>query len=290
MIEQPCPTCGGKRLRPESLSVLLHGKSIGDVVDLPVTDALQFFESIPLRGNGRTAGGLDPEIARPILKEVNDRLRFLSNVGLEYLTLGRSADSLSGGEAQRIRLATQIGSRLVGVLYILDEPSIGLHQRDNARLLATLGELKELGNTVLVVEHDEETIRAADHIVDLGPRAGRHGGEVVVAGTLAEVLCHPESLTARYLRGELRIPVPPRRRPRDPERRLAVIGARQHNLRDLTVEFPLASFVAVTGVSGAGEAPPVTDIPYPPPARHLYPAKGMPGGPHRLHGLDTTAQ
>src|SRR5207247_2512063 len=155
MIEQACPTCGGKRLRPESLSVLLHGKSIGDVVDLPVTDALQFFESIPLRGNGRTAGGLDPEIARPILKEVNDRLRFLSNVGLEYLTLGRSADSLSGGEAQRIRLATQIGSRLVGVLYILDEPSIGLHQRDNARLLATLKELRDLGNTVLVVEHDE---------------------------------------------------------------------------------------------------------------------------------------
>src|SRR5436853_3187539 len=180
MIEQACPTCGGKRLRPESLSVLLHGKSIGDVVDLPVTDALQFFESIPLRGNGRTAGGLDPEIARPILKEVNDRLRFLSNVGLEYLTLGRSADSLSGGEAQRIRLATQIGSRLVGVLYILDEPSIGLHQRDNARLLATLKELRDIGNTVLVVEHDEETIRAADHLVDLGPRAGRHGGEVVV--------------------------------------------------------------------------------------------------------------
>src|SRR2546430_314759 len=176
MIEQPCPTCGGKRLRPESLSVLLHGKSIGDVVDLPVTDALQFFESIPLRGNGRTAGGLDPEIARPILKEVNDRLRFLSNVGLEYLTLGRSADSLSGGEAQRIRLATQIGSRLVGVLYILDEPSIGLHQRDNARLLATLKELRDIGNTVLVVEHDEETIRSADHVVDLGPRAGRHGG------------------------------------------------------------------------------------------------------------------
>src|SRR3989442_5542176 len=201
MIEQPCPTCGGKRLRPESLSVLLHGKSIGDVVDLPVTDALAFFESIPLRGNGRSAGavGLDPEIARPILKEVNDRLRFLRNVGLDYLTLGRSADSLSGGEAQRIRLATQIGSRLVGVLYILDEPSIGLHQRDNARLLATLRELRDLGNTVLVVEHDEETIRAADHVIDLGPRAGRHGGEVVIAGPLAEVLQHRESLTARYL-------------------------------------------------------------------------------------------
>src|SRR5256884_323369 len=153
MVEQPCPTCGGKRLKPESLSVLVHGQSIGDVVDLPVSDALAFFESIPLRGNGRAGGGLDPGIARPILKEVNDRLRFLKNVGLEYLTLGRSADSLSGGEAQRIRLATQIGSRLVGVLYILDEPSIGLHQRDNARLLETLKELRDLGNTVLVVEH-----------------------------------------------------------------------------------------------------------------------------------------
>src|ERR1043166_2936509 len=191
MVEQPCPTCHGKRLRPESLSVLLHGKNIGDVVDLPVSDALVFFESIPLRRNGRP--GLDPEIARPILKEVNDRLRFLRDVGLDYLTLGRSADSLSGGEAQRIRLATQIGSRLVGVLYILDEPSIGLHQRDNARLLATLKELRDIGNTVLVVEHDEETIRAADHVVDLGPRAGRHGGEVVVAGPLDTVLQHADS-------------------------------------------------------------------------------------------------
>src|SRR5437773_6320851 len=190
MVEQPCPTCGGKRLKPESLSVLVHGQSIGDVVDLPVSDALAFFESIPLRGNGRAGGGLDPSIARPILKEVNDRLRFLKNVGLEYLTLGRSADSLSGGEAQRIRLATQIGSRLVGVLYILDEPSIGLHQRDNARLLETLKELRDLGNTVLVVEHDEETIRSADHVVALGPRAGRYGGEVVVAGPLDTLLGH----------------------------------------------------------------------------------------------------
>src|SRR2546427_5162973 len=231
MIEQPCPNGGGQRLRPESLSVLLHGKSIGDVVDLPVTEALAFFESIPLRGNERP--GLDPEIALPILKEVNDRLRFLRNVGLDYLTLGRSADSLSRGEAQRIRLATQIGSRLVGVLYILDEPSIGLHQRDNARLLATLKELRDLGNTVLVVEHDEETIRSADHVVDLGPRAGRHGGEVVVEGPVQAVLEHPDSLTGRYLRGELRIPVPPPRRISDPQRMLAVIRARQHNLRDL---------------------------------------------------------
>src|SRR5207237_233361 len=169
---------------------------------------------------------LDPEIAQPILKEVVDRLRFLVDVGLDYLTLDRSAASLSGGEAQRIRLATQIGSRLVGVLYILDEPSIGLHQRDNARLLATLKELRDLGNTVLVVEHDEETIRSADHVVDLGPRAGRHGGEVVVEGPVQAVLEHADSLTGRYLRGELRIPVPPRRRIPDAQRLLAVVGAR----------------------------------------------------------------
>ncbi|HEX4601908.1 MAG TPA: excinuclease ABC subunit UvrA, partial [Gemmatimonadales bacterium] len=252
MVEQPCPACGGRRLRPESLAVLVDGKSIGEVVELPVTEALAFFEGVRLRGNGRS--GLDPEIARPILKEVNDRLRFLRNVGLEYLTLGRAADSLSGGEAQRIRLATQIGSRLVGVLYILDEPSIGLHQRDNARLLTTLRELRDLGNTVLVVEHDEETIRAADHIVDLGPRAGRHGGEVVVAGALADVLGHPDSLTARYLRGELRIPIPRGRRAETIERVLRVVGARHHNLRNLTVDIPLGRFVAVTGVSGSGKS------------------------------------
>src|SRR2546427_11133556 len=258
MIEQACPTCGGKRLRLESLAVLLHGQSIGDVVDRPVTDTLAFFESIPLRGNGRTGGGLDPEIARPILKEVNDRLRFLRNVGLDYLTLGRSADSLSGGEAQRIRLATQIGSRLVGVLYILDEPSIRLHQRDNARLLPTLRELKELGNTVLVVEHDEETIRAADHIVDLGPRAGRHGGEGVGARTPLEGVRHPQAPTARHPPGGLRIPVPPRRRTPDPQRTLGVVGARQHNLRNLTVDLPLGLFIAVTGVSGSGKSTLIT--------------------------------
>jgi excinuclease ABC subunit A len=287
MVEQPCPACGGKRLRPESLSVVLNGRSIGDIVELPVTDALQFFESLPLRGDGGgRRAGLDPEIARPILKEVNDRLRFLRNVGLEYLTLGRAADSLSGGEAQRIRLATQIGSRLVGVLYILDEPSIGLHQRDNARLLTTLRELRDLGNTVLVVEHDAETIRAADHVVDLGPRAGRHGGEVVVTGPLREVLEHPDSLTARYLRGELRIPVPPRRRVADARRTLAVIGARQHNLKNLTVELPLGVFVAVTGVSGSGKSTLVTDILYRALARHFYRAKVMPGAHDRIAGLE----
>jgi excinuclease ABC subunit A len=284
MVEQACPACGGRRLRPESLAVWVDGKSIGEVGELPVTEALAFFEGVRLRGNGRA--GLDPEIARPILKEVNDRLRFLRNVGLDYLTLGRAADSLSGGEAQRIRLATQIGSRLVGVLYILDEPSIGLHQRDNARLLTTLRELRDLGNTVLVVEHDEETIRAADHIVDLGPRAGRHGGEVVVAGPLADVLGHPDSLTARYLRGELRIPVPRGRRAETVARALRVVGARHHNLRDLTVDIPLGRFVAVTGVSGSGKSTLVTDILYRALARHFYRAKVTPGAHDRIEGLE----
>jgi excinuclease ABC subunit A len=286
MVEQPCPTCRGRRLKPESLSVLVAGKSIGDVVAWSVREVLAFCSGLPIRGNGKT--GLDPDIAKPILKEVVDRLRFLVDVGLEYLTLDRSAASLSGGEAQRIRLATQIGSRLVGVLYILDEPSIGLHQRDNARLLATLKELRDLGNTVLVVEHDEETIRAADHVVDLGPRAGRHGGEVVAAGALADVLRHRDSLTARYLRGELRIPVPTllQRRTAGEGRRLRITGARQHNLKDLTVEVPLGLFVAVTGVSGSGKSTLVTDILYQTLARHFYRAKVIPGAHDGIEGLD----
>ncbi|HYX81503.1 MAG TPA: excinuclease ABC subunit UvrA, partial [Gemmatimonadales bacterium] len=286
MVEQPCPACGGRRLKPESLSVLVAGKNIGEVVALPVRESLEFFSKIPLRGNGRP--GLDPEIAQPILKEVTDRLRFLVDVGLDYLTLDRSAATLSGGEAQRIRLATQIGSRLVGVLYILDEPSIGLHQRDNARLLATLKELRDLGNTVLVVEHDEETIRAADYVVDLGPRAGRHGGEVVAAGPLEEVLRHRDSLTARYLRGELRIPVPVpnRRRVVSADKMLRIVGARHHNLKDLTVELPLSVFVAVTGVSGSGKSTLVTDILYQSLARHFYRAKVVPGAHERIEGLD----
>ncbi|HET9385254.1 MAG TPA: excinuclease ABC subunit UvrA, partial [Gemmatimonadales bacterium] len=279
MVEQPCPTCGGRRLKPESLSVLVAGKSIGEVVAFPVREALAFFTGV--RG-----GGLNPEVAGPILKEVTDRLRFLVDVGLDYLTLNRSAATLSGGEAQRIRLATQIGSRLVGVLYILDEPSIGLHQRDNARLLATLKELRDLGNTVLVVEHDEETIRSAEYVVDLGPRAGRHGGEVVAAGALADVLQHRDSLTARYLRGELRIPVPPRRRIVSEDRMLRVVGARHHNLQELTVEIPLGSFVAVTGVSGSGKSTLVTDILYQALARHFYRAKVVPGAHDRIEGLD----
>ena len=293
MIEQPCQTCGGKRLKPESLAVLVNGASIGDVVDLPVERAIDFFEGIPLRGSpsasvasGNGRGGLDPDIAGPILKEVVDRLRFLRDVGLDYLTLGRSATSLSGGETQRIRLATQIGSRLVGVLYILDEPSIGLHQRDNERLLATLRGLRDLGNTVIVVEHDEDTIQAADHVIDLGPRAGRFGGEVVAEGTVEDVRSHPASLTGRYLRDELRIPIPAGRREAPPEHRLRVVGAGANNLKDLTVEIPLGLFVAVTGVSGSGKSTLVTDILYQALARHFYRAKVVPGAHIRIEGLD----
>ena len=284
MVEQPCATCGGRRLKPESLAVLVAGTSIGDVVEWPVGKVLTFFSGLPLGRHGN--GALDPEVAGPILKEVCDRLRFLRDVGLEYLTLGRGAASLSGGEGQRIRLATQIGSRLVGVLYILDEPSIGLHQRDNERLLGTLRDLRDLGNTVLVVEHDEDTIRAADYVVDLGPGAGRFGGEVVAQGGVEEILRHPTSLTSRYLRGDLRIAVPGGRRLAGPGKRLRVLGARENNLRDLTVDFPLGLFVAVTGVSGSGKSSLVTDILYRALARHFYRAKVVPGQHKRIEGLD----
>jgi excinuclease ABC subunit A len=284
MVEMPCRACGGRRLRPESLAVTVHGRGIGDVGELPVTDALRFFQSIPL-GRG-TAGAIDPEVGGPILKEISDRLAFLRDVGLEYLTLGRSAGSLSGGEAQRIRLATQIGSRLVGVLYILDEPSIGLHQRDNARLLDTLRGLRDLGNTVLVVEHDEETIRSADYVVDLGPRAGRFGGEVVVQGPVDAVTGHPDSLTGRYLRRELRIPLPASRRPLVVGRSLRIVGARANNLQHLDVEVPLGLFVAVTGVSGSGKSSLITDILYQALARRFYRAKVVPGAHDAVEGVE----
>jgi len=284
MVEMPCPACGGRRLKPESLSVLVAGRGIGEVVDLSVDDALAFFEAVPL---GREfPGGVDPEIAGPVIREIASRLRFLRDVGLEYLTLGRGAGTLSGGEAQRIRLATQIGSRLVGVLYILDEPSIGLHQRDNVRLLHTLHGLRDLGNTVLVVEHDEDTIRAADHVIDLGPRAGRHGGRVMAEGPVARILESPDSLTARYLRGELRVPLPGSRRAPTPGRALRVVGARANNLAGLDVEVPLGVFVAVTGVSGSGKSTLVTDILYRSLARHLFRARMVPGAHDRIDGLD----
>jgi excinuclease ABC subunit A len=289
----PCTVCHGSRLSPQSLAVTVGGKSLGDVVELSIDKALAFLSSLPVEGEigGRgveIAPGprLPAEIAGPILKEVRERLGFLVNVGLEYLTLGRSADSLSGGEGQRIRLATQIGSRLVGVLYILDEPSIGLHQRDNHRLLETLNQLRDLGNTVLVVEHDEDTIRAADYIVDLGPGAGRAGGKVVVQGTLADVLEAPASLTGAYLRGEREIAVPRVRRRVDPERILTVRGAREHNLDRIDVHFPLGSFVAVTGVSGSGKSTLVTETLYHALARHFYRTRVVAGKHDGIDGLE----
>jgi len=247
-----------------------------------VIEALDFFRSVVVGG----AAGLSEEIAGPILKEVVERLEFLINVGLGYLTLGRSAGTLSSGEAQRIRLATQIGSRLVGVLYILDEPSVGLHQRDNERLLQTLKALRDLGNTVVVVEHDDETIRTADYIVDLGPGAGRHGGEVVAQGTLEDILAEPRSLTGAYLRGDREIPVPEQRRTPDPEKVLTVRNARGHNLKGLHVSFPLGTFTCVTGVSGSGKSTLVTETLYYALARHLYRSKLVPESHDGIDGIE----
>ena len=284
MVAAPCPACHGRRLKPMSLAVTVNGQNIGDVVEHSVVDALTYFESVPIRAPGKP--GLDAGIAGPILKEVRERLRFLVDVGLDYLTLNRSAESLSGGEAQRIRLATQIGSRLVGVLYILDEPSIGLHQRDNGRLLDTLKQLRDLGNTVIVVEHDEETIREADYLIDLGPGAGKHGGEVIASGLVAEVLANPASITGQYLNGVRSVPIPKERRPVDKTRVLRVHGAREHNLRNVTAEFPLGLFIAVTGVSGSGKSSLVSDILQRALSRYFFRARVIPGAHERLTGLE----
>jgi excinuclease ABC subunit A len=283
MQTRECTTCDGRRLKPESLAVTVADRNIGEIVEMPITSTLSFFEGVAVRENGRP--GLDPDIAGPILKEIRERLRFLNDVGLDYLTLGRSAESLAGGEAQRIRLATQIGSRLVGVLYILDEPSIGLHQRDNARLLNTLRQLRDLGNTVIVVEHDEETMREADHLIDLGPGAGKHGGLVIAEGTVDDVSRNEASITGRYLRGELFIPVPSERRPKDADRIVRIEGAREHNLRNLDVEIPLGLFVAVTGVSGSGKSTLIEDILHRALARHFYRTRVIPGEHDRIVGL-----
>jgi excinuclease ABC subunit A len=285
MLAVPCSECHGQRLKPESLAVTVHGRNIGAVTELAITEALSFFENIPIRGEGR-AIGLDAEIAGPILKEVRERLRFLVDVGLDYLTLGRSAESLSGGEAQRIRLATQIGSRLVGVLYILDEPSIGLHQRDNARLLATLEQLRDLGNTVIVVEHDEETMRAADHVIDMGPGAGKHGGEVIASGTVDEIIRNPRSLTGKFLSGESEIAVPAERRAPDAKKSIRIQNAREHNLKNVNAEIPLGLFVAITGVSGSGKSTLIEDILHQSLARHFYRARVIPGAHDRITGLE----
>jgi excinuclease ABC subunit A len=278
MTPRNCPDCGGRRLKPEALAVTVAGKSIDKVVALQLKEAEPFFRTIGLSER-------EEIIAGKILKEVRDRLGFLNAVGVGYLTLNRNGATLSGGEGQRIRLATQIGSKLMGVLYVLDEPSIGLHQRDNRQLINSLLELRDLGNTVIVVEHDEETIEFADHIIDLGPRAGVHGGEVVAEGTLEQIKTFPSSLTSAYIRGSMRIEVPEHRRPLG-ENKLVIRGATQNNLKNLDVTIPLGVFVAVTGVSGSGKSTLVNDILYKALSRHFYDSADSPGEHDRIEGLD----
>jgi excinuclease ABC subunit A len=271
MSRQPCPACGGKRLRRESLNVKIGGRSITEVTALSIEEAAAWVDGLTLSARER-------EIAARIVKELKERLGFLSNVGLNYLTLDRSAATLSGGEGQRIRLATQIGSSLMGVLYILDEPSIGLHQRDNQRLLQTLTRLRDLGNTVIVVEHDEATIRAADHVIDMGPGAGRQGGEIVAQGSPVDIMAHPRSLTGAYLAGRNYIPLPARKKPT--QKFLVLKGAGHNNLKNLDVRFPLGLFTCVTGVSGSGKSTLVIDTLYPALAQKLYRSR-RPAGRHQ---------
>jgi excinuclease ABC subunit A len=275
----PCPTCRGSRLKPESLAVTMGGRSIAEVAGMSIADSADFLGSLELSDR-------ETQIAGRVLKEVDARLRFLLDVGLDYLSLDRAAGTLAGGEAQRIRLATQIGSGLVGVLYVLDEPSIGLHQRDNRRLIDTLTRLRDLGNTLIVVEHDEDTIRAADWAVDIGPGAGEHGGRVVVSGSVQDLLDSEESLTGAYLSGRRSIPIPDIRRVPDPERRLVIHDAREHNLREVTVGFPLGCFVAVTGVSGSGKSSLVNDILASVLANKLNGARIVPGRHRSISGLE----
>ena len=277
MSQTPCPDCKGKRLRPEILAVTVGGKSIAEVSDLSIEKAQAFFASL-------TFGQKDSMIAAPILKEILARLRFLSDVGLSYLTLSRAAGTLSGGEAQRIRLATQIGSSLVGVLYILDEPSIGLHQRDNNRLIGTLKHLRDLGNTLIVVEHDEDTMRAADQVVDIGPGAGEHGGELIAQGTAEEIMACEASITGAYLSGRRGIPIPVTRK--TPSGWLTVRGARAHNLKNLTVNVPLGVMAVVTGVSGSGKSSLVNEIIYKTLQRDLNRAHTRPGECDGLSGIE----
>ena len=279
LSEKPCPACKGTRLKPASLAVTIAGRNIAEVCRLAVEQTIHFFELLPGKLTDR-----ENEIARGVLKEIRERLQFMLDVGLEYLTLDRSATTLSGGESQRIRLATQIGSKLMGVLYILDEPSIGLHQRDNRRLIDTLVRLRDLGNTLIVVEHDEETIRSADYMVDIGPAAGEHGGEIVAAGPVEELIATSDSLTARYLRGELEIAMPPRRRA-GTGKRLVIRGARANNLKDLDVAVPLGTFTVVSGVSGSGKSSLVTDILSRRLAQHFFRAKEKPGAHRTIEGL-----
>jgi excinuclease ABC subunit A len=279
MVQKPCPTCGGRRLRPEVLAVSVNDRNIADVSGFSVTDALDWAS-----GLAGTITEREATIARQVLKEIVARLGFLVDVGLDYLTLDRSSISLSGGEAQRIRLATQIGTTLMGVLYILDEPSIGLHQRDNAKLIATLTRLRDLGNTVLVVEHDEETIRTADWVIDIGPGAGEHGGHVIANGTLETLLAEPKSITGAFLRGERRVEVPAKRR-RGNGKKLVVKGAREHNLKNVDVSFPLGTFIAVTGVSGSGKSTLVDEVLYRALARDLTGSRVTVGAHDAVDGV-----
>ena len=279
MRQTPCNICKGARLKPEVLAVTIGGKSIADVCLLSIDDCAKFLNGIQLSAR-------ESQIAERVLKEVNARLGFLLDVGLDYLSLDRPAATLSGGEAQRIRLATQIGSGLVGVLYVLDEPSIGLHQRDNRRLIDTLTRLRNLGNTLIVVEHDEETIRTADWIVDIGPGAGEHGGKVVVSGSYEELIASEESITGAYLSGRKSIEIPSQRRPVDPKRKLIIKGAKENNLKDIEVEIPLGLFVSVTGVSGSGKSTLVNDILYTTLANKLNGARLVPGRHRTVTGID----
>ncbi|MCT1651070.1 excinuclease ABC subunit UvrA [Staphylococcus saprophyticus] len=278
MTELPCETCHGKRLSREALSVYVDGKNIGDVVERSIKDALDAYNHIALSEQ-------DQKIANQILKEINSRLEFLYNVGLEYLTLNRASGSLSGGEAQRIRLATQIGSRLSGVLYVLDEPSIGLHQRDNDRLISTLKEMRDLGNTLIVVEHDDDTMRAADYLVDVGPGAGEHGGEIVASGTPKQVMSNKHSLTGQYLSGKKRIEVPEARRDIT-DRKISVKGARSNNLKGIDVDFPLSTMTVVTGVSGSGKSTLVNEVLYKSLAKQINKSKVKPGEYDEINGID----
>jgi excinuclease ABC subunit A len=274
----PCPACEGARLKPTTLAVTVNGRNISEVCDLPIGESAKFLMGLELSERDRL-------IAERVVKEVNARLGFLLDVGLDYLTLSRSAGTLAGGEAQRIRLASQIGSGLVGTLYVLDEPSIGLHQRDNQRLIDTLLRLRDLGNTVLVVEHDEDTIKAADWVVDIGPGAGEHGGQVVYSGPVKGITKVKESVTGQYLSGKRRVPVPQQRR-QPGEQWLKVVGAREHNLRDLDVGFPLGCLVAVSGVSGSGKSTLVRDILLPALRQKILKSKEAPGRHKRVEGLD----
>ena len=279
MRQVACPACGGARLNPTILGVKVGGKSIAEVTELSLADALAFVRGLQLSAR-------EAKIGEQVLKEIDARLQFLLDVGLDYLTLSRSAGTLSGGEAQRIRLATQIGSGLVGVLYVLDEPSIGLHQRDNRRLIETLTKLRDMGNTLIVVEHDEDTMREADWIVDVGPGAGEHGGEIVHSGSFEELLKNTKSITGDYMAGRRRIEVPASRRPVDKKRQLTVRGARENNLKNVTVSFPLGVFTAVTGVSGSGKSTLVNDILYTSLANKLNGAKQVPGRHKSIDGLE----